>query len=286
MRRVWNKNSYNVINLLQDNLLTSPPPPGLAGLFGITNIKYLVLRQDIRPASATLGSKWDWERVSSSLSESVDEGIEMVEEIPYMSLWRNNNLWAHIYVTSDLIKVPMDSSIDCLPEISAILENQDPWAIVEDDIAIGAYKYLAYEINQDNQCLISRQTTTRNSSVPDIQSWKVNPTKYKIQIEKSKDPYLLVFSETFHPQWVLDIEPSTSSPILSDKSPEYNMAQHVLVNGYANGWWIDKPGTSELTIEFLPQRWYKIGWIISIATLFLCFIYLIFIFIRRLTGWI
>jgi hypothetical protein len=281
IRRVWNKNSYDVIWRLQNSLLTSPPPSGISVILGIANIKYLVLRQDVHPSSASLGSKWDWESVNKVLKENDGEGIEIVEDFPNMSLWQNNNWWPRIYVTSDLIKVPKNSSIDCLTEISAFFNQQEYLAIVEDDIATGAYKYQFDEMNHDNQCIDTPKNTSHQYLAPNFRFRQVNPTKYKIQIEQSKDPYLLVFSDTYHPQWTMNIEPSTISSVISDRSRGYKEVQHILVNGYANGWWIEKPGTYEITIEFLPQQWYEIGVIISTVILMLSMIYVMLIHFRH-----
>ena len=147
---------------------------------------------------------------------------------------------------------------------------------------------MAERIDQSiaSQCVITERTAflARPLHSPYIQVERVNPTKYEIQVAQAETPYLLVFSESFDLQWVLSMRPSTSSQGLpDDEEVAGHEVRHIVVNGYANGWWIDRPGTYEMTIEYLPQRWYQIGGVISGATLFLCLTYVTFLHIRRLS---
>jgi hypothetical protein len=45
---------------------------------------------------------------------------------------------------------------------------------------------------------------------------------------------------------------------------------HLLVNGYANAWWIERVGDYEISIEFWPQKLVIIGATISGTTFALC----------------
>jgi len=92
---------------------------------------------------------------------------------------------------------------------------------------------------------------------------KVNPTKYIVDVD-AKKPFTLVFSESYHPKWKAFID---GKAIPDDK--------HFVVNGYANGFMIDKIGKYQIILEFTPQRLFYIGLIISGITLLGCIIYLI-----------
>jgi len=154
--------------------------------------------------------------------------------------------------------------------------------------------------------------------VPKITFVKINPTKYRVKVEGAKEPYTLVFSESFHEGWKLyinrntvdtsrymtpsesiygdvvasyfneDIKEGTHKNIFLDKNtfetwrkkpiPE---EKHLLVNGYANSWYItpeDAGGKQdyELIIEFAPQKLFYIGLFISGITLVGCLIYLLY----------
>jgi hypothetical protein len=91
---------------------------------------------------------------------------------------------------------------------------------------------------------------------------KNNPTKYAIDVNTST-PFFLVFSESYHKDWVASIE----GQHIPD---EY----HFVANGFANGWYINKTGTFTVTIEFLPQQLFYAGSAISVTTLIMCVVYL------------
>jgi hypothetical protein len=98
---------------------------------------------------------------------------------------------------------------------------------------------------------------------PRINFVKIDPTKYKVRVEGAKNPFTLVFNETFHPGWRIY---KNQQPVLAD---------HFLVNWYANAWDIkpeDVGGAEnfELMVEFWPQRLFYLGLLVSGLTLVGC----------------
>ncbi|MCK5305559.1 MAG: hypothetical protein KAJ66_00310 [Candidatus Omnitrophica bacterium] len=92
-----------------------------------------------------------------------------------------------------------------------------------------------------------------NSRVSKVNFEKINPTEHKVFVDKP-DSYFLVFNESYHSQWRA-IEASGDE-----------LTNHFVVNGYANGWYVDKIKSQELTIQYKPQILFIIGCIISIIT--------------------
>jgi hypothetical protein len=99
--------------------------------------------------------------------------------------------------------------------------------------------------------------------LPQINFTKINPTKYYVGIKNARNPFFLVFSESYHPQWRAYI----GKKRLLDK-------QHFLINDYANSWYIDKLGSYRITLHYLPQTFFKIGVLISGVVLIVCLAYL------------
>jgi len=149
---------------------------------------------------------------------------------------------------------------------------------------------------------------------PQITFKKINPTKYLVKVEGAKNPFWLVFSESFHKQWKLYKSQVTSYrsqgfkeivaeyPKLKVKEVKHLMkltpqdikylfleplkTSHLLVNGYANGWYIEpkKLGLGEnfiLVIYFWPQSLFYLGLAISGITFLFCIIYLLVSWIKR-----
>jgi hypothetical protein len=124
---------------------------------------------------------------------------------------------------------------------------------------------------------------------------QINPTRYFIQVEAG-EPFLLVFSQSFHPAWKaylcdqagsgrllrrLKIKFAQSSLIsaLLDLGRRKEVKTHQLVNGYANGWQVDLEGCRErkcmIVLEFFPQRLFEFGAAVSIAVFAAGVIYII-----------
>lgn len=117
------------------------------------------------------------------------------------------------------------------------------------------------------------------NNLPKISFKKINPTKYVAQVSGAVNPYLLVFSESFHSGWRAYIR-KVSSPKSAIwetwfKKP-LSEDRHFLVNGYANSWWVEKQGDYEIVLEFWPQRLLYIGLLISGLTFLCCVGYLVY----------
>jgi len=156
----------------------------------------------------------------------------------------------------------------------------------------------------------NHQPPITNHQSPHITFIKINPTKYRVKVEGVKEPYSLVFSESFHRGWKAyvsdqrlvtsdqqygeivasyfdgEIKEGTHKNIFLDRNTFETLAKkpipedrHYLVNGYANSWYItpeDSEGKEnyEIIIEFWPQRLFYIGLGVSLLTLLGCSGYL------------
>jgi len=138
---------------------------------------------------------------------------------------------------------------------------------------------------------------------------KINPTRYLIKVKTSKS-FWLVFSESFHEGWKAyvndtpndygeivasyfdgEIKEGTHKNVFLGRSTFETWSRelipeerHLLVNGYANSWYITPEDTGgagnyELIIEFWPQRLFYIGLGVSLITLLGCLGYLGFSFV-------
>ncbi|EKD22745.1 MAG: hypothetical protein ACD_83C00286G0001 [uncultured bacterium] len=77
---------------------------------------------------------------------------------------------------------------------------------------------------------------------------RISPTRHQVSITSNK-PFLLVFAEKYDPHWILKINGQKIQPII--------------VNGWANGYWIDKPINATGKIVYTLQIWYLIGLILA-----------------------
>jgi hypothetical protein len=111
---------------------------------------------------------------------------------------------------------------------------------------------------------------------PAVTFRQVNPTRYVAHVQTASAPFFLVFSESYHAGWEAYTEDGPvgqswyeQSALLTwlfDSSRQSLVAQHDLVNGFANSWYVDKPGSYDIVLEFAPQRLYEAGVVVTIAT--------------------
>ncbi|MCL4418660.1 MAG: YfhO family protein [Patescibacteria group bacterium] len=155
---------------------------------------------------------------------------------------------------------------------------------------------------------ISSKLKDRKLAVPKITFTKVNPTKYIIRIEKTRDPYLLIFSESFNSDWKLFLS-SEKKPFQGKVSEYFNGditetehrnafldfytfetigkkpvadESHMLVNGYANSWYItpsdaQKKSSYSLILEMTSQRLFYLSFFISSVAFVVCLVWLIMV---------
>ena len=124
---------------------------------------------------------------------------------------------------------------------------------------------------------------------------RINPTKYLVKVENADVPFCLMFLESFHKQWRLYLADSDGKEKVgvkengakhlmkfTPKDIKYLFkkpleASHLLVNGYANGWYVEseKLGLGEdftLVMYFWPQSLFYLGLLISGLTFICCVI--------------
>lgn len=87
------------------------------------------------------------------------------------------------------------------------------------------------------------------ATVP-VEMKKVGRTTYDVSFTATSPNSVLTFFDRFDPGWKLSG--------FEDK--------HFRMNGYANGWQIEKPGTYKTKLTFRPQRTYTIGILLSLVS--------------------
>lgn len=111
---------------------------------------------------------------------------------------------------------------------------------------------------------LSLQENAIAPTPPRVSYEMISPTKYKVKI-KTESPFVLVFSESYHPYW---------KAFTKEKWRKRFFLEHNKVNGFANGYMIDKVGDFTVWLEFTPQRFFKIGLILTLLGLGLSLFYL------------
>ena len=118
--------------------------------------------------------------------------------------------------------------------------------------------YLNREV--DKELILSTGNIENHISSSDKVEWqKVDSTRYKLKVNKITDqPSVIVFSELYDAGW------------------EIKDLKHIKVNGYANGWLINKSGNYELEAVYKPQKYLDIFTLVTILSVLFSTIYLLF----------
>ncbi len=114
--------------------------------------------------------------------------------------------------------------------------------------------------------------------VLDFEYVKISPIHYVLNFSKLPEKEsLLVFQETFHPDWQLECGRDGKAMGWWDKmnvpSCTVGGETHFVANGFANGWFLDrealdevkvkKDGSFSLDLRFTLNRWFYIGLAVS-----------------------
>ncbi|HSD55998.1 MAG TPA: hypothetical protein VLA92_02495 [Candidatus Saccharimonadales bacterium] len=121
----------------------------------------------------------------------------------------------------------------------------------------------------------------------------INPTKRSIHVKGASKPFYVATVESYNPLWKLEV----ANPKANNSWPFTDRAavssdNHMKLNNTMNGWYVDpqklcaQQASScqknsdgsydmELVMEFMPQRWFYLGAIISTATFIVCTVYYI-----------
>ena len=83
---------------------------------------------------------------------------------------------------------------------------------------------------------------------PSLTINKSSPVEYTVLVKNAQKPFTLIFNQSFQKGWEVSID-----------GEKIDNSKHFLVNGYANGWDIDKTGDYTIRVVYAPQKLLLIG---------------------------
>jgi len=255
-----------------------PSKDYLSKLLSFTNIKYIINRQDVVPNFGPFSPngpniiglsyiKWNNSRVYQILSQQ--NGLHVVKDWGVATLWINNEYESTLIYPASNVIVYNDS----YNSSQIMLLNSLTQIIMSENFKIGKTAFIIpNQVDKTTLSLISRNFD--NKSVIDIKI--INPTHIRVFINAS-DPFVLVFQEAYSNRWKAFYEEPNLCEVLFNNGIE----QHFVVNGFANGWIMDKKGIYVVNLYYAPQYMVYVGTIISVITVTFGFILLSWSRIRK-----
>jgi len=222
----------------------------VAKMLALMNVKYVLFHRD---ANWKYLEEHEWyistspERFQSILNSQ--KGLHLEKSFGELDFYRNE-YWRpmHVYATPNNILI--DGSLSQMIQVIErdYFRSGESVLFLSNQLTPEQYSFVAKLDNYDSK--------------PNITFERIDPTKYVIHVS-AFNPFLLVFSESYHKDWVAY---ANGEQVLNE--------QHFMANGYANAWYINKTGTYTVTLEFWPQKLFYIGSAISITTLIICILYI------------
>jgi len=300
----WLLYKHSTISYLNNNydvsakILSNLDNQNLNNLYKMTSIfgiKYIVVQNDVDIVHGNYnGKKLNDQQEIESMLDQLD--VPFIDSFGKLDLYQIPYTYylPHIYTTSSQIIIPTFDDFNQIINTSTFIPNEQ---------------------------IIIISSQNQNKSIPEINSLahpniffqKINPTKYKVKIENVHEPFWLIFSESYHPDWqaYLNIDSVQCNPITNYSNVNVTEGQHeskffelrdltlisskpipekyhVLVNGYANAWYIDPNELDTgknfvITLYFKPQSYFYIGLLISLITFIICVSYLLWDLRKRKT---
>lgn len=98
---------------------------------------------------------------------------------------------------------------------------------------------------------------------PQVTFKEINAEKYVVHVKNAERPFVLVFGEFYDTLWVA-------------KTDDGKTMDPVKLYDYVNGFPVNRKGTFDITIEYLPEGWYHSGLLVSIVAVAFFLLVLVF----------
>jgi hypothetical protein len=109
-------------------------------------------------------------------------------------------------------------------------------------------------LSQDLILKSSKDLTT--GKLPELDYEKISSVAYKINVKNAQGPFMLVLSQLYNGGW----KAKYSDSAIGDE-------KHYLINGFENGWYIERKGDYEVAIEYEPEIFLEKGKFVTITAI-------------------
>lgn len=226
----------------------------------LVNIRFYLIRDDIDWQERSLKNPQD---VLNRLLWMQEKGqVLKVVDFGKISIWKNlNYIDSTFYIATNIVNVAssqeaLDIGFADVKNAQVVVDGNPEWlrmgTLAKTD---SRHKLYTFKKNLEQTFQVTYK--------------KIDPTRYAVHIDNSTEPFELIFSELFDPNWTAKYSDGTGAK------------DHRLVNTYANGWWIEKTGSFDIEIVFTPQLLLNIGETISIITISVMIILSAVLYIKK-----
>jgi hypothetical protein len=230
-------------SVVQDTNMTNK---SVSNVFGALGVRYIIVQGDAlnkSPCEYCYVMSFNKTDMYGNLNASRD--LSFIRKYGNSSIYENRNYVPMVYAADvqNLGNISSSEILSALENGNFDIQNN---AIYSTD-AFGLF-------NTTGKMNVS---SIQDFSQPNVTFDYNTPTHAFVYVRNATTPYYLVFRETYDPYWHAYYPNGTAVP----------SRDHIAVNGFANAWYIDKPGNYTISLYYTLQTEAWIAWIISFAGL-------------------
>lgn len=214
----------------------------ISNAFGALGIKYMVVQGDTLHAGDE--NYFNFNSIYSNLNNS--NNIFFVKRYSNSSIYENKNYDPLVYA-SNAENLGNATTTEIFDRISNDTFNIQNTSVFVTNIT-GLY----------NDSITINATPIPHFSKPGIGFVVDNPTQATVHITNATTPFYLVYRETYDKHWAA----------YYSNGSEVNPYNHIVVNGFANAWYMNKTGNYTITLYYTLQTDADVMWVVSFAGLF------------------
>ena len=209
---------------------------------GVLGIKYIIVQGDaICNASLCYTQPFSFTTIYRNLNFSPH--ISFMRKYGNSSVYMNTNYLPLVYAAN-----LYNAKNPTINSVFATIEGEN----------FSIHRYVVYSTGIYNATEKLNASGISSYAAPKIKFNENSPTSIKVNVKNATTPFYLVFRETYDPAWSAYF--SNGTAVSSD--------DHIMVNGFANAWYINKTGNYTITLYYTPQTVAWIAWGLSSAAFF------------------
>ncbi|MGC8730274.1 MAG: hypothetical protein ACP5RP_02750 [Candidatus Micrarchaeia archaeon] len=243
---------YNDIgNRIGESLITNY---SISNMLGFLGIHYIIVQGDA--INTSIGdycyTNFSFSDIYQNLNAS--QGIRLVKRYGNSLIYENKNYVPLVYAAnirnlSKSFNLITYVNISLLNKIDTVIGNKS--FNIQSDIV---FSPVLMRFLSDYNAMAVKEI--HNFSKPYLSFVQKSPVQFVVSVYNATSPYYMVFRETYDKYWQAYYTNGTEIP----------ETRHIVVNGFANAWYMNKTGNYTIVLYYTFQSTVWLLWAISFVT--------------------
>lgn len=228
------------------------PPGNISRSLGVLGIKYVLLQTDAIDNPKCWCANYPFNLSAMEKTINTSGGLTLDARFGDALIYKNNNYAPLVYSARlvDLGNVSVDAVFNYIDNGTFGINNT---AIYSSNPGLTQVRNTPSEFVANSTSFSGAIPTPVNGTLPMITYLESSPVSLTVHVHNATSPYYLILRESYNPSWALRYQNGTNASTI-----------HLMANGFENAWYINKPGSYELTLYYTPQTIEWITWMIGL----------------------